>query len=354
MKKVYVDGLLQEWGEKFFSKRNSWAPPGGGGRPHPAGTLGRGRNTAARPKVSKASGGGGSAKLDARDVRGRLRQLVNKKTPQVMVKIYKGGRGMKQIRTHMRYISRAGAVVVVDQDGIRTEGMDAVREIAEDWKYGRVTIEELSERREAVNVVLSMPEGTDPIAVQKAARDFAGREFANHKYVMALHTIDTPAFEEDKNDPPSPNPHVHLIVQSLGLDGTRLNPRKADLHRWREDFAQALREHGVEAAATSRIDRLHRPHGEKQVRRKMKERGAKFTKPYQHTDKNEIIRKAEHSEKAKREQYVQAARILMGSDEPSDQLLAQEMAARFDFERPTPPPPEREPYRRTGTDDRER
>lgn len=354
MKKVYVDGMLQEWGEKFFNKRNSWAPPGGGGRPHAAGTLGRVRKTGAKPKAVNGGGGEGRAALGAGDVRGRLRELVNKKTPQVMVKVYKGGRGMKQIRTHLRYISRAGEVVLEDQDGLRTEGMDAVREIAEDWKYGRVTIEELGERREAVNVVLSMPEGTDPIAVQKAARDFAAREFANHKYVMALHTVDTPAFEEDKNDPPSPNPHVHLIVQSLGFDGTRLNPRKADLHRWREGFAQTLREHGVEAAATSRIDRLHRPHGEKQVRRKMRERGAKFTKPYQHTDKNEILRKAQQSEKAKRQQYVQAAQILMSSEDRSDQLLAQEMAERFDFERPTPPRLEREPGRRTGTDDRER
>jgi hypothetical protein len=352
MKKVYVDGLLQEWGEKFFDKRKSWGPPGGGGKPHAGGTLGRGR-AAPRPRVTKAGGGGTAPRSNAGAVRGRLTDLVDRKAPQVMVKIYKGGRGMKQIRTHMRYISRAGEVAVENQDGIRTLGMDAIREIAEDWKYGRVTIEELGERREAVNLVLSMPEGTDPIAVQKAARDFAGREFANHKYVMALHTAETPAFAEDKDDPPSPNPHVHLIVQSLGLDGTRLNPRKADLHRWREGFARALREHGAEAVATSRVDRMQRAHGEKQVRRKMRERGAKFTKRYSHLDRNEIIRKAQRTEKEKRAQYVQAAKILMASEDASDQLLAREIAYRFDFERPMPPP-ERGPFRRTGTDELER
>ncbi len=226
--------------------------------------------------MTKAGGGRDGASLQRQCCARSLNRPRDRKAPQVMVKIYKGGRGMKQIRTHMRYISRAGEVAVENQDGIRTLGMDAIREIAEDWKYGRVTIEELGERREAVNLVLSMPEGTDPIAVQKAARDFAAREFANHKYVMALHTAETPAFAEDKDDPPSSNPHVHLIVQSLGLDGTRLNPRKADLHRWREGFAQALREHGAEAVATSRVDRMQRAHGEKQVRRKMRERGAKF------------------------------------------------------------------------------
>jgi hypothetical protein len=32
--------------------------------------------------------------------------------------------------------------------------------------------------------------------------------------------------------------------------GKRLNPRKADLHRWRETFAEKLRAWGVEAEAT--------------------------------------------------------------------------------------------------------
>jgi hypothetical protein len=42
---------------------------------------------------------------------------------------------------------------------------------------------------------------------------------------------------------------------STGLDGIRLNPRKPDLQRWREGFAEALREHGIEATTTSRIHR---------------------------------------------------------------------------------------------------
>jgi len=53
-------------------------------------------------------------------------------------------------------------------------------------------------------------------------------------------------------------------------------------------------------------------------------------------------------------QYVQAAKILMASEDASDQLLAREIADRFDFERPRPPPPERDPLRRTGTDELER
>ena len=73
--------------------------------------------------------------------------------------------------------------------------------------------------------------------MQRAAREFAQIELADHKYVMVLH--DHPA-----------NPHVHFSVRAESKRGKRLNPRKADLHRWRETFAEKLRERGVEAEAT--------------------------------------------------------------------------------------------------------
>ena len=40
------------------------------------------------------------------------------------------------------------------------------------------------------------------------------------------------------------NPHVHLSVRAESKHGKRLNPRKADLQRWRETFAERLRELG--------------------------------------------------------------------------------------------------------------
>jgi len=107
-----------------------------------------------------------------------------------------------------------------------------------------------STMRDAFHLVLSMPTRTDPLSVQRAARDFAKREFSGFQYAMVLHT-----FETDPDPHPSPHPHVHLTVKAAGLDGIRLNPRKPDLQRWREGFAEALREHGIEATTTSRIHR---------------------------------------------------------------------------------------------------
>jgi hypothetical protein len=51
------------------------------------------------------------------------------------------------------------------------------------------------------------------------------------------------------------NPHVHISVRAESKHGKRLNPRKADLHRWRETFAEKLRGHGIEAEATRRATR---------------------------------------------------------------------------------------------------
>ena len=52
-----------------------------------------------------------------------------------------------------------------------------------------------------------------------------------------------------------PHPHVHLVVRAMGYDGQRLNIRKATLREWRQDFAQYLRDLGVEANATERAVR---------------------------------------------------------------------------------------------------
>jgi len=54
------------------------------------------------------------------------------------------------------------------------------------------------------------------------------------------------------------HPHVHQSLQVRGPDGRRLNPRRQDLRRWRERFAEQLRAHGVEANATARRTRVSR------------------------------------------------------------------------------------------------
>ncbi|MCC9597769.1 MULTISPECIES: relaxase/mobilization nuclease domain-containing protein [unclassified Rubrivivax] len=126
---------------------------------------------------------------------------------------------------------------------------EAVADQAELWRHAGANIDDESPRREAFNLMLSMPQGTDARIVKAAAREFAQTELRGHRYVMVLHEHQA-------------NPHVHLSVRAQGADGRRLNPRKADLHRWRETFADKLRGYGVEAEATRQATRgaHHRAH----------------------------------------------------------------------------------------------
>jgi hypothetical protein len=174
-------------------------------------------------------------------IRSRIEATV-RRAPQVMVKVTGGGRGMAAIAAHFRYITKNGRLDIEDDRGVVERGKDTVREIERQWQYGGARIEREGHRREAFNIMLSMPRGTDPLTVQRAARDFAKIEFADHRYVMVLHEHQA-------------NPHVHLSVKAESRHGQRLNPRKADLQRWREVFAERLRERGVDAEATRQATR---------------------------------------------------------------------------------------------------
>jgi Relaxase/Mobilisation nuclease domain len=212
-----IDGVLVEWGERLFYPGNRRATP------------------AAQACLRLPLGDRAAA------IRQKIRTTL-RRAPQVMVKVTGGGRGMGAIAAHLRYISKSGRLQMEDDRGVTREGREAVAEVAEQWRYAGSLIPQHSERREAFNIVLSMPRGTDPQFILKAAREFAKAELADHRYVMVLHDHQA-------------NPHVHLCVRAESRHGKRLNPRKADLHRWRETFAEKLRGWGVQADATRQITR---------------------------------------------------------------------------------------------------
>jgi hypothetical protein len=171
-------------------------------------------------------------------IRARIEATVLRRAPQVMVKVTGGGRGMRSIAAHFRYISKNGRLEIEDERGQASQGKKALRDLVDDWRLGGSFIDEVSGRREAFNILLSMPRGSaDALVVQRAAREFAQAELTDHKYVMVLHDHQA-------------NPHVHLSVRAESMHGQRLNPRKADLQRWRETFAEKLCEQGIDCEAT--------------------------------------------------------------------------------------------------------
>jgi hypothetical protein len=176
-------------------------------------------------------------------MRAKLERIV-KRAPEVMVKITGRTKSVEHLKSHLEYITRNGELAGETEQGALLVGRVGLKDLQSRWADDAA----LDNRRRrdgslSVNIILSMPAGTDAAAVKDAARAFAIETFgANHDYVFVQHL-------EDKH------PHVHLTVLSLGHNGKRLNPRKADLQVWRERFAGELKLRGIAAEATPRRTR---------------------------------------------------------------------------------------------------
>jgi len=179
----------------------------------------------------------------------QLEQIARtvRRTPEVMVKVSGGGRSAAAVVAHLKYIDRHGRLDIETDDGERLRGRGIEKQLLKDWNLdieesqilpiGKATRADRGVKQ-VHNVVLSMPKGTNPDKLLKAARAFARERFAvRHRYALVLHT--------DQE-----HPHVHLVVKAMGEDGVRLNIKKATLREWREAFASALRAQGIAANAT--------------------------------------------------------------------------------------------------------
>lgn len=236
-----VDEVLVQWGERLFRRRRAGADDSSGPR------SGNSRGAAKESFPSSPS-----SRITAGGVRSAIGDTVRPGARQVMVKITGGGKGFKAMAAHARYISRQGkdavggrgqTLEVLDEQGVRHKGAAAVRQLMEDWRTSGSYIPELSHRKEALHVIFSMPRDTVPDALHAAVQQSAERLFEGHRYAMVMH-LDQGA------------PHVHVMVRAEGRNGRRLNPRKADLERWRATFARELQVRGIDAVATRRAERL--------------------------------------------------------------------------------------------------
>ena len=280
-----IDGVLITWGDRLFYPGNRIV------------------KVKPQPRLN-----GDSARQRAAAVRERIEATVVRRAPQVMVKVTGGGRGMKAIAAHFRYISKNGRLEIEDERGETMRGKDILPPLADDWRFGGTLIPDESapgQRREAFNIMLSMPRGTDPLVVQRAAREFAQAELAGHRYVMVLHDHQA-------------NPHVHLSVRAESRQGKRLNPRKADLQRWRETFAERLRGWGIDAEATRQATRGEQRKYPTMWRAKAQARGTLR----QATSTTKSGAQFSTSHKQALESWVRIMEALAASTEPVDRKLA--------------------------------
>lgn len=170
--------------------------------------------------------------------------------PEVMIKVSGGARTIRGVAAHLEYLETRADLETDDGGVLAEKGL--ARELLEGWDLEVDEIRRHTSRAIAAgrrppklvhNLVFSMPKGTPPHRLQKAVRKFTVEKFGfQHRYAMALHTDQA-------------HPHVHVVVKAISEQGERLNIRRATLREWRRDFAQYLREYGVEANATERAVR---------------------------------------------------------------------------------------------------
>ncbi len=298
-----TDGMLSEWGARLFYP----IPKGKGG-------AGGGK----LPLLTTVAAL--TAVMSPNEVRSRVRSTVSPGATQVMVKITGGGRGMKAIAAHFRYIGRQGkeevggkgkTLEIEDERGEKIQGRDGLVQLTDEWRVAGAYIDEDSPRREAFNIIFSMPAGTPPQAVREATAETARELFEGHKYVFVMH--------EDQGAP-----HVHLSVRADRYDGVRLSPRKADLDRWRAVFARNLQDRGVNAVASRQPVRAANRNYRKLWEERAAGRGQLIRqRPAQRTSTRALAARAE-AIKA----WEQIARALAGSTDPADVRLAAE-AVRY-------------------------
>lgn len=298
---------------------------------------------------SGGSGGGGAGGRIAPADRARLSRVVSR-APEVMVKVSRPAKSDKhgntiavsrateggRVADHLDYISRNGKIELETDDGLVLSGKSDTRNLYRDWiaqhddelANGKAT----GRTRISTSIVLSMPKDINASALKDAARAFAEIEFGGwHNYVMALHT-DTK------------HPHVHLTVRTVGFDGVKLNIRKPDLQRMRDQFAIQLRKRGIEAESTPRYARGVSRKSERIAVKKIRDRGGK---PFVDMAKRKEMARdvaanggnvptypwdeaiIKHRNKVMAT-YIKAAEYLSASKDPDDRTLGQKTATFVD------------------------
>ena len=187
---------------------------------------------------------------------------IARRSPEVMVRITGRQHGAGHVLANFTYISRLGhgteqEIGLETSDGEVIRDGRAMQDLAQDWQEWEMGGDARRKGATSLSMILSMPSGTDPGRLKAAALDFAREEFANRSWVASLHT--------DRD-----HPHVHLTFARRDHDGRRFHPSRDDLFRYRQRFAQKLRERGIDANATPAkargVDARHEPIAARQMR----------------------------------------------------------------------------------------
>jgi hypothetical protein len=264
---------------------------------------------------------------------------ISRRVPEVMVRITGRQHGGGHVLANFAYISRLGhgpekELGLETSDGeILRDGRD-MQILAKDWQEWEMDGDARRKGATSISMILSMPTGTDPEKLKAAAVDFAREEFANRSWVAGLHI--------DRD-----HPHVHITIARRDLDGRRFQPDRDDLFRWRQRFAEKLRNRSIEANATPTRARGLDPTHEHIAVQKMRDKGQVPRIDVSRADRVQRLRELGMPDPVEavlasrqatvRATYMQSIGELSGSQSFADQVVAQSLQ-KFVAEMPLPQP----------------
>jgi type IV secretion system T-DNA border endonuclease VirD2 len=199
----------------------------------------------------KGRGGPKDARFNSKKaVAGRIARTVGG-YQQVAVTIPEGGWSTSagHSQRQLDYITDHGEIPAEDERGLVLSGLEVVRDAQRGWYLDK---DPQQNARKSLHMVLSMGAGNDPEKVLEGVRRFAHEEFADRQYFLVLHR---PGTVRRNGEVQPEHPHVHIQVKSLNDEGQRLRVGRSDLRRMREVFAEKMREQGVKATTSARIER---------------------------------------------------------------------------------------------------
>ncbi|MDY0969090.1 relaxase/mobilization nuclease domain-containing protein [Sphingomonas sp. CFBP9021] len=266
-------------------------------------------------------------------------ERTSRRIPEAVVRITGRQHGGGHVLANFAYISRLGhgdeneLGLETSEGEVLYDGRD-MQLLAKEWNDWEMDGDARRRGATSLSMILSMPTGTDPERLQRAALDFAKEEFANRSWVAGLHI--------DRD-----HPHVHLTIARRDHDGRRFHPNRDDLFRWRQRFAEKLRSRGIEANATPArargIDPKHEPIAAVKMREKGlvpeidKSRIARAQRFREQGIPDPVIATLAERQATVRATYARSITELLVSPSAADKLVAQSLE-RFVATMPEPEP----------------
>lgn len=166
---------------------------------------------------------------------------------EVIVRVTGRTKSVRALGNQLAYNARWGRLDAEHSSGRVLHTTAELRTLRDRWaEENAVLARHPSCSTQSLGVVLSMPAGTDAVALRTAVVAWAHEHLTHRTEWLATVHMDRA------------HPHAHVAVRAVQDDGRRVDAGAAEVQRWRETFARGLRALGIEADATPRREKLER------------------------------------------------------------------------------------------------